>query len=287
VNIWLCPYQNICSFIGKPYCGHQREGPLIVSYHAQALNLPECYIGHIICCWNEWNNIKQKWLKPVKRTLWSVTGIQLTDKEISDLLSLNILHHDIGKLTLEYQNKEFFRHEVVSSYVLHYLVTIYLERNNKLILNTDSDLLSAVFAAAVYLHHEGLQISHEHLEMREPTYSYLLNWLSSKSFHITPYWNEIINLIDRCYLSLSMPIPQKFNDLTVEGPVIAKTLGTLMTIIDGSIDPLAVRMAVAAILHPLTICDNLAANKRGGALSPISKVLKEHLDKGAITVIEE
>lgn len=285
--IWLCPYQNICAFIGKPYCGHQHKGPFIVSYHAQALNLLECYVGHVICCWNEWNNIKQKWLKSIKRTLWSVTDIQLTDEEISDLVSLVILHHDIGKLTLEYQNKEFFRHEVVSSYFLYRLITMYIERNNKLTLNIDSDLLSAMFTAAVYLHHEGLQISHEHLEMREPTYSYLLSWLSSKSFHMTPYWNEITNLINRRYLSLSTPIPQKFNDLAVEGPVIAKTLGTLMTIIDGSVDPLAVRMAVAAILHPLTISDNLAANKRGGALSPISKVLKENLDKGAIAVIEE
>lgn len=285
MSIWLCPYQNVCAFVSKPYCGHRHEKPFIVSYHTPILTLSECYIGHMICCWDEWNKIKQKWLKSIKRTLRSVTGIQLTDEEISEMFSLILLHHDIGKLTLEYQNKEFFRHEICSSYILYHLITPRTRIDNEMTKSQEIDLLSAIFTAAVYLHHEGLQISHEHREMREPVYSFLLNWLSSKTFHMIEGWDEITNLINECYLSSPISIPRNFSE--IEGSIIAKTLGTIMTTIDGSTDPLAVRMAVAAVLHPLTICDNLAANKRGGSPSLISKVLKEILDKGAMAVIEE
>jgi CRISPR-associated endonuclease Cas3-HD len=186
-----------------------------------------------------------------------------------------ILHHDVGKLTKEYQDKKFFRHEAISAHILYrWLLELFQERT-----------LPAMLAAAVYLHHEGLQIAHRHFEMREPTYGYLINWLSPLQFCKADGWNELISQINQEYLGVPVSFdPEK---KTISGFDIAESLGAIMINVDGCSEPLVMRMGIAAVLHPLTVCDNLAANKRGGTPSTISKALAKFFDEGALAGSEE
>jgi CRISPR-associated endonuclease Cas3-HD len=213
----------------------------------------------------------------VKRVVESVTSVRINERSFWEALGLVILHHDLGKLTNEYQNKEFFRHEILSSFILY---------NQLKQDHSKTELLAAIFAAAVYLHHEGLQISHEHFELREPTYSYLINWLSSREFHMVSNWDELFYQINRQYLLLPMR-PVSLNQKVIKGLEVANTLGSLLVIVDGFPEPLAMRMAIATVLHPLTICDNRAASVRGGIPSIISKTLAKFFDEGVPTGEEE
>jgi len=266
---------KICPFLGKGFCGHEKDKPIFLSYHSETPANAECYMGHIVNCWNEWLGLRRRWLPSVKRVLESTTRKAIDEEAVGKAMSSIILHHDVGKLTKEYQDRIFFRHEAFSAHVLYnWLFELLQERT-----------LSAVFGAAVYLHHEGLQIAHRHFEMREPTYSYLINWLSPLHFNKIERWNELIPQINQEYLDLSMSYD--IGKETVSGSDVAETLGNIMTNVDGSSEPLVMRMGIAAVLHPLTICDNRAANKRGGMPSTISRALAGFFGEGALARCEE
>jgi CRISPR-associated endonuclease Cas3-HD len=280
MSAWLCPFFDQCPFREKAFCGHNTSKPLLLSYHPKPSGVPECYVRHIINCWNEWQKLEPKWANSVKRVLSSVTDIQINEEYFRKAMSLIVLHHDIGKLTEEYQNGNFIGHEALSAYLLyHQFREQRLEQNG-------SDLLAAIFASAVYLHHEALQISHDHFEMREPTYSYLLYWFSSKKFTMVNAFNDLITQMNQQFVPLSLSIVS-LTSKPIKGTELARTLGSIMITIDGYSDPVVMRMGVATVLHSLTICDNLAANKRGGTPSGLSKALMSFFDDGAITVREE
>lgn len=275
MNAWSCPQTKICPFLGEGVCGHEKEKPIFLSYHSETLATAECYVGHIINCWDEWLKLHKRWSPSVKRVLESVIGTVLDEKTFQQVIGSIILHHDVGKLTEEYQNKKFFRHEAISAYILYHWLEELCQKNT----------LAAMFGAAVYLHHEGLQIAHKHFEMREPTYSYLINWLSPWEFRMINGWNKLIAQINQKYLDL--PISSDFKQKSITGSDVAETLGSIMITIDGCTEPPVMRMAIAAILHPLTICDNRAANKRGGMPSTISRALSKFFDEGALARSEE
>jgi len=275
MNAWSCPYMKICPFLGKEVCGHEKEKPVFLSYHSEKPTTAECYIGHIINCWDEWLKLRKRWAPSVKRVLESVTSTVLDEETFQQAMGSVILHHDVGKLTKEYQNKKFFRHEAISAYILYQWLEELCQKNT----------WAAMFGAAVYLHHEGLQIAHKHFEMREPTYSYLINWLSPLEFYMIDGWNELIAQINQKYLGVS--ISSNFKRKPITGFDIAETLGSIMISVDGCTEPLVMRMGIAAILHPLTICDNRAANKRGGIPSTISQALAKFFNEGALARSEE
>jgi len=275
MNVWLCPQVKICLFLGEGVCGHNKEKPIFLSYHSETPTTAECYMAHIIHCWDEWLKLRKRWSPSVKRVLESVTRTALDDEAFQQAMGSIILHHDVGKLTKEYQNKKFFRHEAVSTYILYH----WLEELGR------KNIWPAMFGAAVYLHHEGLQIAHRHFEMREPTYSYLINWLSPLEFYMVDGWNEFIAQINQKYLGV--PISLDFKRESITGFDVAETLGSIMISVDGCTEPLVMRMGIAAILHPLTICDNRAANKRGGMPSTISQALAKFFDEGALARSEE
>jgi CRISPR-associated endonuclease Cas3-HD len=281
MKIWLCPQAKTCPFTGEIFCGHGDEKPILFSYHPEAPITAECYVDHIINCWEEWLKIRSRWSRSVKRVLESVLGVHLSERNFQWIMGFIILHHDVGKLTKEYQNKKFFRHEALSSYILYRWLEMSGFEGGK------ADLLAAVFAAAVYLHHEGLQIAHEHFEMREPTYSYLLNWLSGIEFNMVEVWDELMRQISQEYTPISTPTYSIFSQKPIAGFEVANVLGSIVTSVDGCAEPLAMRMAIAAVLHPLTICDNRAASKRGGMPSTISRALAKFFEEGAIAEGEE
>ncbi|MEM0050403.1 MAG: CRISPR-associated endonuclease Cas3'' [Nitrososphaeria archaeon] len=281
MSAWLCSFTDRCPFFQSSFCGHNTNKPLLLSYHPEpdSSTIFECYVEHMINCWNEWQNLAPKWINPVKRILSSVTGVQIDKESFQKAMSLVILHHDVGKLTKEYQEKKFFRHEIISAYILY-------RQFDEEFREDESNILPAILASAVYLHHEALQISHNYFEMRDPTYSYLLHLLSSRTFNMIEHFNELINQMNQKYITLSPSVTSSLVGKPIMGTDVARTLSSMIVTVDGYSEPLVTRIAVAAVLHPLTICDNLAANKRGGTPSSLSKALISFFNDGAITVRE-
>jgi CRISPR/Cas system-associated endonuclease Cas3-HD len=217
----------------------------------------------------------------MKRILDVVLSMELDGRFLQDMFSLLILHHDIGKLANEYQTRDFYRHEALSAHILYHQ---FVEARQA---SEETDLLAAIFAAATYLHHEALQISHNHFEMREPTYSYLLNWLSPWEYHMVEMSDELLGQLNKRLVPTCVIAPFSLKNKLIAGREVAMTLASVMTAVDGCAEPLAVRMAVASVLHPLTICDNRAANMRGGVPSVFSTALMEYLIEGAISGDEQ
>jgi len=221
MKTWSCPQAKTCSFTGEIFCGHDKEKPILFSYHPETPIKAECYVGHIINCWDEWLKLSSRWSLSVRRVLESVVGVHLAEHNFQWVMDFIILHHDVGKLTKEYQNKEFFRHEALSSYILYRWLEMSGFGGSK------ADLLASIFAAAVYLHHEGLQIAHEHFEMREPTYSYLLNWLSPIEFNMVESWDELIRQISQEYTPMLTPNYSIFSQKPIKGFEVANALGSI------------------------------------------------------------
>lgn len=280
MKAWSCNLTARCPLFRSSSCGYDAGKPLLLSYHPEPdlRVIPECYVEHVISCWDEWEKLAPRWKNSVKRILSSVTNTQLDEKYFQIAMDLIILHHDVGKLTEEYQRGEFFRHEIISAYILY-------NQLKKIFREDEPSILSSIFASAVYLHHEALQISHNYLEMREPTYSYLLHLLSSKTFNMLVYSNEVISRVNQHFITYAPSFAQSIIKL-IKGIDIANTLSLMIFSVDGHPNPLAIRMGVAAVLHPLTICDNLAANRRRGMPSNLSKALISFFKKGAIAVME-
>jgi len=276
MSVWSCQKKEECPVLKSTFCGDEREGPIVLSYHPTSADaVMECYVDHIISCWNKWLELKDKWLHSVKRVVECATGDRFNKDIFQQTMSFMILHHDIGKLTVEYQKREFFRHEVVSSYILYRYLQEHIPKS-----------LATILAAATYLHHEGLQITHEHFEMREPTYSYLLAWLSSREFHMINGWEDLMFHVTQKYLPEFMPF-SACHLRAIRGSEIADVLGSIAIRVDGCSAPLSMRMAIAAVLHPLTICDSLAAKKRGGTSSFFSEDITRLFNLGALPMVQE
>ena len=135
-----------------------------------------------------------------------------------------------------------------------------------------SKVVSSLISSAVYLHHEGLQISHRHYELRMPTYSYLVHLLSDLNFSMISNWKTIVSEIEKWALGKSYE--QYFPERNIfKGTEVAEGLSRMIMLIDGDINPLALRLVVSSILQPLMISDNLAAITRGGKPSRFSEFL--------------
>ena len=174
---WICESRDICPLRGfENICGDGKDKPVMVSYHPIREGIKECYVRHLILCWNEWGNISNRYIPSIHRILKKVLHADMDLNLLRDICGVAVLHHDVGKLCRSYQSrkKTFYRHEMLSSFLIHdYIINML---NDKFPLDEQrAELLSSIISAAIYLHHEGLQISHRYYEMRAPTYGYLLN----------------------------------------------------------------------------------------------------------------
>jgi len=266
---WRCKSRTKCPFHRTSVCGDETEGSLICSYPRSLGGTNECYIRHVVLCWEEWEKLKHRYSPSIQRVLETAGNIPLKQRQVERICGLPILHHDIGKLSEEYQKETFYRHEMLSAYfVYRYGMTSCREMG---LSDYECEFLASMSAAAIYLHHEALQVSHRHFEMRAPTYSYLLSLLSDKKFSMLAGWNNITSKLENQALGTRYSY-SAFKE-QIGGSDVARTLGTVITYIDGSPKALAIRIAVASVLQPLTICDNIAATARGGEPSRLSKFL--------------
>lgn len=271
---WLCGLRENCPLKGSRICGDGRDGPIIVSYHPFHGGIKECYVRHAILSWDVWERMKSRYLQSICRILENALCIEIDSNILQEICNVAILHHDIGKLSENYQdtdpNKRFWRHEMLSSFLIHgYIMNMLNERSS--IERQRAELISSIISAALYLHHEALQISHQHYEMRAPTYSYLLNLLAGKEFSMVEGWRSITAELEGWAFKESF---NYFKEITsINGYEVANLLGSVITLIDGGPDPLSLRLSVASILQPIVISDNLAALKRGGKPSRFSEFL--------------
>ncbi len=272
MNRWTCEFKE-CPLRGiKGICGDGSNEPVIVSYHPVGEGNKECYVRHVTLCWNEWKRISNRYMPSIRRILESVLHISVDLKFLWELCSIAILYHDVGKLCENYQSRSrnFYRHEMVSSFLIHNYVKGMLSDRSSLD-EHEIELFSSIISAAVYLHHEGLQISHEYYEMRAPTYGYLLNLLAGREFRMINKWRFVSSEIEKFVFGKEL---NYFEDVNlISGYDVANTLGSIITIIDGWLEPLSLRLAVASILQPIMISDNLASMKRGGKPSRLSMFL--------------
>lgn len=268
---WYCTGigRDVCPFHGANFCGDEKEGPLLLSYHPRVGGLKECYIQHVALCWEKWEGLKPRYLPSIQRVLKNVGDITLGQGKMEKFCGLLILHHDIGKLSEDYQRNTFPRHEILSAYFIYQHGTTFWRKMD--LSDHECEFLSSISAAATYLHHEALQLSHRHFEMRAPTYSYLLSILLDQKFSMLDRCNDITSKLEEQMLGTCHVYP-RFEG-RINGFEVARVLGEVVTYIDGSLKTLAMRTAVASVLQPLTICDNLAAAARGGTPSRLSKFL--------------
>ena len=271
---WICKSKK-CPLRGdKEICGDGGSGPIIISYHRVGEGEEECYLRHVMLCWDEWNRISKRYLPSIQRVTRRVLSLNLKFEHLRRMCGLMILHHDIGKLSENYQtedkNKRFYRHEMLSVHLLYeYMIRMMKEETD---LNEQvRELLASIIAASVYLHHEALQLSHHHFEMRAPTYAYLLNLLTGREFLMVRKWKEIAMKLELWALKTAHGY---FTTATkINGDKVARTLASIMTLIDGHPKPLAIRLGISTLLQLLTIVDNRAALARGGKLTRFTECL--------------
>ena len=271
---WLCESRNTCPLRKfKEICGDMKDEPVIVSYHPVREGIKECYIRHVMLCWDEWKTISSRYMPSIHRILEKVLHADIDLNLLREICGVAVLHHDVGKLCADYQSrdgKRFYRHEMLSSYLLHNYIMSMLSDASSLD-DQRAELLSSIISSAIYLHHEGLQISHKYYEIRAPTYGYLLNLLAGREFHMIKGWRLISTELEQWAFNKKF---NHFGDITsINGYEAANLLGSIITLIDGGFDPLLLRLAVASILQPIMISDNLASLKRGGIPSRLSRFL--------------
>lgn len=270
---WICESRDICPLRGfKKVCGDGGDRPIIVSYHPIHEGIKECYARHLILCWNEWKDTSNRYIPSIHRIFGKILHVDIDLDLLQDICGVAVLHHDVGKLCTSYQsrNKTFYRHEMLSSFLIHDYIVKML--NDRLPLDEQRrELLSSIISAAIYLHHEGLQISHRYYELRAPTYSYLLNLLAGKEFYMIKGWKLISTKLEHWAFNKALDYFKDIN--SISGYEVANLLGSIITLIDGRLESLPLRLAVASILHPIMISDNLASLRRGGKPSRLSRFL--------------
>jgi CRISPR/Cas system-associated endonuclease Cas3-HD len=258
----MCPLEGF-----EGICGE--EEPIFSSYHPR-MEAKECYIGHVILCWNKWKESANRYIPSIHRLFEKVLRTNIDLDFLRRVCDVAILHHDIGKLSVDYQSGEFYRHEMLSAFLTYNYITNMSSTEFSLD-EPRTKVLSSIISAALYLHHEALQISHHHRERRTPTYGYLLNILMGRKFRMVRRWRSIAAELE--YWAFNKYLDYFEDIVLIDGYKVAGLLGLIITLIDGGPDPLPLRLAVSSILHPITISDNLAALERGGKPSRLSSFL--------------
>ena len=286
-SAWSCPAMEQCAFLGQDFCGHQKTNPIVRSYHEtpKTAAYPECYLTHALYCWRTWLALKNRYKRSVTRVLNSVLDANLGEEVVQRLMDIEIIHHDIGKLTHEYQlGQRGYRHELLSAALLYEAFkSEVLEEVPR-----HADLIASILSASVYLHHEGLYIIHKHLELRAPSYSFILSQLSGHTIRLREDWWRITQGLNNVLLN----VPLKWQPehglevMEINGETIAERLGEIIMILDGHVDSAAIRLAVAAIAQPLKVCDNLSAMHRGGEPGRFAQFLLKLVESGAVRVME-
>ncbi|MEM4488609.1 MAG: CRISPR-associated endonuclease Cas3'' [Desulfurococcaceae archaeon] len=233
-------------------------GPKFRSYHIvdeeRGKRREECYLQHIILCCDEWMIYKRKFIGSMVRRFAALCDLEIGDDLINDLeeaLKIAIAHHDIGKLSREYQNGEWYRHEIIGAHAVYNILFNYL---------TDKpykDLLCALISAAVYLHHEAIQIAHKWFKLRSPTFEYLNSKIGPLFFTFDDVALQAFEAINEfSKLSIGWRLPK-----AIGGKEIVRTISNIISLIDGMPRVNATRLCLASAVLLISEVDNRAAER--------------------------
>ncbi len=267
---FVCLKANECLLAGEEFCGLARNAPIASSYkpNLEEGERLECYVQHILLCWDEWRALKRRIMGPVSRAVSSVLQLSKGEvmRELDRLLDLMVLNHDIGKLTRVYQNYclcddlRTFRHEHVSSY--------FVSRLLKYSHSPPLPTLRSLICSAIYLHHEALVTSWRSPDLtwlRVPTADYLLAHMlrfSRDDLEFIPYAYEIVDELNWCVTNVRIRRDILSGPLDVRD--IVRELSEMVSFIDGPASAPEMRLASASILLPLTFVDNRAGARGRG-----------------------
>lgn len=256
--MWECNVKERCRYTGKSFCGLNADEPKFRSYHImdeeQGKQREECYLQHVILCYDEWRDCIKTFIGSIVRRFAALCDLEINRGLIDDLnegLKVAIIHHDLGKLTKEYQDGEWYRHEVVSTHAVHNMLFSYL---------TDEpykDLLCALISAAVYLHHEAIQMARKWLKLRSPTFEYLNSKVGSLSFTFKEDARQAFKAVNELSgLNMKWRLPE-----IMEGREVVKTISNIISLLDGMPRVNTTRLCLASITLLISEADNRAAER--------------------------
>ncbi|MCC6019204.1 MAG: hypothetical protein LM601_09245 [Candidatus Verstraetearchaeota archaeon] len=259
--MWSCLREEKCPQNRKEFCGINSGKPKIISYHIEyderERKREECYLEHVILCYEEWQKKKRRFINSLIRRFAVFCKIEVNNDLIADIengLRIIIAHHDIGKLSYEYRKGEWYRHEIISAHIVHDILLNSLPRR------LYKDLLSAILSAATYLHHEALQLSRKWFELRSPTFDYLTSKIGDKSFTFGEGSYQFFEATNAIYnlnnVIRNYSLPEK-----VSGEEIVETIGNFISSLDSASNINAARLCLASIVLLINEIDNEAAEK--------------------------
>jgi len=257
---WTCVTEAQCPFKGREFCGFKSK-PIVRSYKCEKPEeREECYIEHVIRCWEEWRKKETRIVRPIFYRLRALgLGRAVSCDELKEMLGFMIVNHDLGKLTEIYQRYckgerdklGGFRHECISSY-----------ESLKLLQQKHEDPIPYFICSALYLHHEAQILSwrsRRYRSLRTPTFDYLLSHLSrfsESNLRFVQGAQEISEWLIKELAGIELRsyqlVPPSAGEVTAE-------LGKMISIVDGSANASEYRLVVASFLLPLTLIDGEVA----------------------------
>jgi hypothetical protein len=257
--MWSCLKEKNCPQNRKEFCGINFGKPVIKSYHIKyderERKREECYLEHVIFCYEEWERKKSKFIKSLARRFASFCKLEVNDDLVTDIengLRISIAHHDVGKLSNEYREEKWYRHEVISAHIVHDILLKSLPQRSY------KDLLSAILSAATYLHHEGMQLSRGWFKLRSPTFDYLISKVGNKSFIFEEGAYQFFETTNAIY-NLDNMVHSYSLSGKVSGEEIVETIGNFVSSLDSAPNVNAARLCLASMMLLINEVDNIAA----------------------------
>jgi hypothetical protein len=259
--MWSCLREEKCPQNRKEFCGINSGKPKIKSYHIEyderEEKREECYLEHVILCYEEWERKKKRFIKSLTRRFAAFCKLEVDNDLITNIengLRIAVAHHDVGKLSNEYKWGKWYRHEIISACIVHSILL------NSLPQRPYKDLLSAILSAATYLHHEALQLSHRWFELRSPTFDYLTSKIGDKSFTFGEGANQFFEVTNAIYnlnnVIYNYSLPER-----VSGEEIVETIGNFISSLDSAPNINAARLCLASMALLINEIDNEAAGR--------------------------
>lgn len=224
---------------------------MILAFQGQSLDE---HVGKML---SEWNRIKRRYLKTIQRSLRSL-DIELSEKQIDELVETLIKLHDIGKASKIYQRHikngetlKGFRHELVSAYYAHQILK-----------KKFNEKVAFVGSLVVMLHHEPILMGQiTSIKKKELTAEIVLDKLRKFDGMVeeTKEW-----LTKNVGIAIEEPKNDELIRFVFEHSVKARHMP----------DSGKLRLVVGALLIPLVLCDYAGARDREGEAPKFAKVVE-------------
>jgi len=242
-------------------CNRECErNPRYISYHPRpgTEEKLECYLKHMTLCSENFRKMYPKLRSSIERVVRKVVVYPLLPRQvIENIVGATLLAHDVGKLTIEYQEgKTWMRHELPGFYILLETGTI-----NHLASGLSPEVVEAlkkIFSTSIYIMHEPLLIKYERGWLRFPSAVDLLWNMRGWSYHFVEDYLMAVEATLTVF-SLDNSLINFFRDVTkIDSEQLINAIIRVSTISYGPNSP-SIRLAVASITKLIKDIDDEAA----------------------------